>query len=103
LAYLVQVLLPRYAQDGTPFPDTQYAAIRRELTEEFGGVTAYMRSPAAGLWKRDDGTIDRDEMLMVEVMADDLDRDWWDRYRRDLESRFNQDAIVARAIAIEPL
>jgi hypothetical protein len=103
LPHLVQVLVPRYANDGTAFPEAQFARIRRELTDKFGGVTAYMRSPAAGLWKRDDGTVDRDEMVMVEVMVDTLDLSWWHSYRRDLESRFSQDAIVARAIAIESL
>jgi hypothetical protein len=62
-----------------------------------------MRSPAAGLWKRDDGAIDRDEVLMVEVMVDSLDQPWWHRYRSELETRFSQDAIAARAIVIDEL
>ena len=42
-------------------------------------------------------------MLVLEVMADELDRDWWGRYRRELEARFRQDEIVVRAQPFEPL
>ena len=52
---------------------------------------------------RDDGTIDRDQMVMVEVMVDELDAEWWAAYRVQLERRFQQDAIVARALSISPL
>jgi hypothetical protein len=30
-------------------------------------------------------------------MADQLDREWWRSYRRDLERAFRQEAIVVRA------
>jgi hypothetical protein len=103
VAFLVQVLLPLFGRDGSAIDEPRFAAVRRELTERFGGVTAYMRSPAAGLWRREDGTVDRDQMVMVEVMVDALDRAWWAGYRTRLETRFDQDAIVARAIAIERL
>ena len=103
MPHLVQILLPLYRQDGTMVAEADFATVRRELTDRFGGVTAYMRSPAAGLWKRDDGKVDRDQVVMVEVMVDEIDRDWWDEYRRQLESRFNQEAIVTRAIAIQSL
>src|SRR4051812_30716361 len=103
MSHLVQVLLPLFDNEGRRFEEAQFAEIRRELTERFGGVTAYVRSPAAGIWKKDDGSIDRDEMVMIEVMVNALDREWWAGYRRSLEQRFSQDAIVARCIAIETL
>jgi hypothetical protein len=97
------MLLPVFDSEGRQFADAMYADVRRELTGRFGGVTAYVRSPATGLWKRDDGTIDRDQMVMVEVMVDELDAEWWAAYRVQLERRFQQDAIVARALSISPL
>jgi hypothetical protein len=36
-------------------------------------------------------------------MARDLDRSWWERYRADLEQRFDQETIVVRAIRVEML
>jgi hypothetical protein len=101
--HLVQVLLPVVDNDGRQFGDEMFADVRRELTSRFGGVTAYVRSPATGLWCRDDGAIDRDEMVMIEVMVDHLDATWWAEYRGQLERRFRQETIVARAIAITSL
>ena len=71
-----------------------------ELTERFGGLTAHMRAPARGVWKTEDGDEARDDIVIFEVMTDRVDRDWWDAYRKRLQDRFRQDAIVIRAMAI---
>ncbi len=101
--HLVQVLLPVFDNEGRRFAEEAFGRVRRELTERFGGVTAYLRSPATGLWQRDDGQLDRDEMVMFETMADELDEDWWKDYRKELEQRFSQERIVARAIHMRAL
>jgi hypothetical protein len=101
--FLVQLLLPVYDNDGAAIAENEFTTVRRELTERFGGVTAYVRSPAAGLWKRDDGKVDRDDVVMVEVVADSLDRAWWGQYRERLEQRFRQETILLRSIVVESL
>jgi hypothetical protein len=55
------------------------------------------------LWKQGGGAPDRDEIVILEVMADWLDRGWWRSYRTGLERRFRQDAIVVRAREVELL
>ena len=95
---LVEILLPVADNAGTPFPRAAFDQVRRELTERFGGVTAFLRAPASGLWRDDEGVLRRDEVAIFEVMADDLDEAWWRDYRRTLEKRFDQDEIVVRAI-----
>jgi len=45
--YLLQILLPLVDNQGQRFDDHRFSHVRRELTERFGGVTAYLRSPAA--------------------------------------------------------
>ena len=45
----------------------------------------------------------RDEVVLVEVMADRLDHRWWAVYREDLQRRFAQDEVLVRASAIERL
>jgi hypothetical protein len=45
----------------------------------------------------------RDEMVMVEVMVDALDRPWWRGYRHELEQRFRQSELVVRALACDRL
>lgn len=95
--YLVQILLPLYDNDGRAFDAALYRAVGRELTERFGGLTAYARSPASGLWKEDEGTTVRDDVVVYEVMADDLDRAWWTAYRERLRLAFRQEALIVRA------
>ena len=100
---LVQILLPLNHQDGTAVPIEEFALVRVELTEKFGGVTAYQRSPATGLWKRNEDDVERDQVIMVEVVVDEFDPRWWQQYRRELERRFGQEQIHARALAMESI
>jgi hypothetical protein len=100
-AHLIQILLPLHFCDGSDVPADMFSQVRTELTEAFGGVTAYTRSPASGLWKRTEDEVERDQVIMIEVVADALDRDWWARYRETLEQRFGQEEVHARALAIE--
>jgi hypothetical protein len=101
--HLIQILLPLYANDGTPFPPQDYARVRDELTEHFGGVTAYLRSPAEGLWRDAATHAVRDEIVIYEVMSSELDRNWWRTYRQELTARFRQELLIVRAHAIELL
>ena len=73
---LVQIFLPLYDHNGRRFPAKAYSTKRNLLVERFGGVTAYMRSPARGLWK-DGGKTKRDDMVILEVMVRRTDRQWW--------------------------
>ena len=101
--HLIQVLLPLYDNDGQPLTKDLFRAVAAELTERFGGLTAYTRAPAEGRWKEDEGTTARDDIVVYEVMADRLDRDWWGQYRAGLERRFRQDQVIVRATAVEQL
>ena len=101
--YLVQLLLPLYDNGGRRISPEQFAQIRDELTHRYGGVTAYLRSPAQGTWKQGSGEVGRDEIVMCEVMVQDLDRDWWSAYRSTLERRFGQQEMVVRATPLERL
>ena len=101
--YLVQLLLPLYDNSGNRFPKARLREVADELTDRCGGVTAYLRSPAEGSWREGSGAVDKDEVVMFEVMVDHLDRDWWSRYREALQTRFSQDELVVRATAMERL
>lgn len=94
--YIIQILLPLYDNEGNRFDPHAYAAVRTELTELYGGLTAYSRAPAEGLWERD-GDVKRDDIVVFEVMASELNEAGWTRYRHELEARFRQDAVVVRA------
>jgi hypothetical protein len=100
---LVQILLPVYDAQGSRFPQSMYDAVARELTERFGGLTAYVRAPAAGLWEAGSGETRRDDIVVYEVMVEALDEGWWKRYRESLERAFRQDELVVRAQDIRRL
>jgi hypothetical protein len=91
-------------QEGRAFPPDQFARVREKLADTFGGVTAYLHAPAEGVWKDErQGETDREEVVVVEVMADALDREWWRRFREDLSRQFRQEELVVRALPLERL
>jgi hypothetical protein len=95
--HLIQLLLPLYDNDNQPLPKTLFSEVRHELIERFGGLTAYTRAPANGLWLEDGEHAVRDDLVIYEVMAPKLDRIWWQNYRSSLETRFRQERIMVRA------
>ncbi len=101
--HLVQIFLPLYDARGEAFARSLFDRVRGELTDVHGGVTAFVRSPAVGAWEDEAGRVQRDEVVLVEVMVAQLDHGWWARYRQQLEQRFDQDEILVRAMGIERL
>jgi hypothetical protein len=102
--HLVQLLLPLFDNDGKQLPEAAFTRVRSELTERFGGLTAYTRAPASGLWQDDDtGRTKRDDIVVYEVMVDEIDRAWWEQYREVLKTTFRQKELVVRAQSIELL
>jgi hypothetical protein len=101
--HLIELFLPTFDNAGKRFAKAEFDRVRHELTARFGGVTAFLRSPAIGLWADNAGDVRRDDLAIFEVMADSLDRDWWRGYREQLERRFRQEEIVMRASSFERL
>ena len=101
---LIQLLLPTKIPS-RPTADSAHALAmtRRELTDQFDGLTAYVRSPAHGIWTSADGEVEQDDVVMVEVVTDHFDRAWWRTYASVLSRRFRQDAIHVRALPIDLL
>ena len=100
--HLIQLILPLYDPDREPIPASLFQEVKQVLVERFGGVTAFTRAPAEGLWE-DGGGVARDDVLLYEVMAESLDRSWWAAYREQLEAKFRQEELVVRAHEIERL
>lgn len=94
--FVIEIFLPLTDNDGRPFPAHLYATERQALTERFGGLTIYSRAPAAGLWAQDD-TVVKDDIVIFEVMAEQLDTAWWTQYRAHLQAAFRQDSVLIRA------
>jgi hypothetical protein len=100
--HLIQILLPLNDGEGRRFPADLFERLAHELTEKFGGATSFTRSPAEGRWKSGQST-ERDDIAVIEVMAETVDRDWWAELRRRLEHEFQQDEVVVRGQRTERL
>ncbi len=100
--HLIEIFLPLHDNHGAPFATGQFAEVRRRLTEQFGGLTAFTRAPAEGTEKEGDSER-REPMVVFEVMTDKLDENWWSTYRLQLEDSFRQDRILIRVSEIRLL
>ena len=92
---LVQILLPLRDNRGRQFKCSLHERVRKEITDEFGGLTAYTRSPARGVWKTG-GKEKRDDLVILEIMSPRARHIWWKRYRHKLERRFKQEKLIVR-------
>lgn len=101
--YLIQILLPLYDNDGNALSQDEFLRVRDELSERFGGITTYMRSPARGLWKETRETTVHDDIVIYEVMTPELDRDWWKSYREQLTLAFRQALLIVRVSEVQLL
>lgn len=100
--HLVEVFLPLQYPTGEAVPVSVFDLIKQELTEEFGGVTVYARSPAEGLWSSG-GQVQRDSIVVCEVMTPKLDKDWWSAFRGRLEALLRQKEILVRTSRVQRL
>jgi hypothetical protein len=94
--HVVEILLPLFSNAGKRFGREPFDRTRQELLDRFGGITAFTRSPAEGLWAEEGQTV-RDEVVIFEIVADSIDAAWWTNYRRTLEDRFKQESIMIRS------
>jgi hypothetical protein len=101
--HLIQLLLPVQDNHGQAYPRRFYDELVKRLTEKFGGVTAYTRAPATGVWEAGSGAKVRDQVVVYEVMVDQLNLEWWADLRQQLERQFAQEELVIRAQEIQRL
>jgi hypothetical protein len=100
--HVIQILLPLSDNNGKPFAGAILQAIRQELTDRFGGLTAFTRAPAEGIWAHD-GRQAKDDIVVVEIMAETIDRDWWSAFRRRVERELRQERLIVRSQPAEML
>lgn len=94
--YLVRLYIPLLAAE-------QFSDIKEELVARFGGLTAFTRAPAEGLWKPDQSAAQRDNIVVIEVMSDSFDEIWWRSYRARLERQLKQDKLLATVQDVTPI
>jgi hypothetical protein len=99
---LVEVFVPLNRGDGSQVDRNEIDELVRRLADRFGGATAFSRAPADGLWK-DDSAMSHDRIVILEVMVDRVDRQWWTAFRKELEQDLQQEKLVVRSTLCELL
>jgi hypothetical protein len=98
--HLIQILLPLTTNSGLEQPQELFREFESDLIERYGGLTAYIQSPAQGHWKDGDDRTSKDQIVVFEVMARVLDASWWSARRQQAEKDFGQSQIVIRATKV---
>src|SRR6185312_9794618 len=94
---------PRLADNsGTPYPHAVLQEINKALTQPFVGLTAFSRAPAKGVWAKE-GKAQEDDIVIVEVMTDVLETEWWAAFPKNLEAKLKQEEIIIRSQTITTL
>jgi len=93
---LVQVFVPVIWKDDPARFASEVGQVVQELTERFGGATSFVRDAAEGRWKNDDGVVERDDVVVVEVQVGEVSLPWWTAFQARLARRFGQDEILVR-------
>lgn len=100
---LIQIYLPLHANDGTAFAHRKFQRVKEQLTEEFGGVTAFLRTPGEGVWAESPSKVVEDDVVTFEVVADRVNRGWWQEFKAQLQRDFEQEEILIRTTRVEIL
>src|SRR5579884_3032862 len=101
--HVIEIFLPVRRNYGSLQPRGVLGDIRAELVEKFGGLTAYSRAPADGFWQSEEGQVEQDAIVVIEVMTEETDRQWWRDFRARLEKLLEQQAVLIRSSAVERL
>ncbi len=97
--YLIEILLPLADNEHQAFKSEYFEEVQQHLTEKFGGLTAFTRTPAEGLWKQDKGSkTHRDDIIIFEVLAPTFKKGWWHDYKEKLKTTFQQKEIIIKVM-----
>ena len=99
-SFLMQLVLPTHNNAGEAFADQIWEDLKTRLVDKFGGVTAFRRSPAQGVWSPTPDRRASEDVFMVEVMTDALDVAWWAALQQEFEASLDQEHIIIRAIQV---
>ncbi|MDQ0637814.1 inorganic pyrophosphatase [Pedobacter sp. W3I1] len=93
---LIQLFLPLI---NSPSADKKLKALEQKLIKNFGGLSIYAQNPVSGKW-REKGQLEKDKMMVFEVMVPIFDQKFWQKLKTSLEKQFNQKEILIRSLDI---
>lgn len=101
--HLIELFLPLYDSEGNRFPEKIFSDLKNELTGTFGGLTIHSKAPATGLWKPVNDEPVKDTIIIYEIMTENIDEDYWQRWKKQLQTDLEQDEIMIRSTLIRLL
>lgn len=100
---LFEIFLPLRDNSGNAFPKRHFEKLRNLLVKKFGGVTLYHRTPVRGVWDGPQSGVDRDDMIIYEVMASCGEEVFWRGLKEDLKKAFRQQELLIRSTTVNVL
>ncbi|WP_230145299.1 MULTISPECIES: inorganic diphosphatase [unclassified Pedobacter] len=93
---LIQLFLPF---TDLPSADTRLKTLEQLLIKKFGGLSIYAHQPVLGKWQ-DQTRLEKDKMIVFEVMVALFDKEFWKAIKSKLEKQFHQKEILIRVFDI---
>lgn len=93
---LIQLFLPL---TNSPSADKKLKALEQKLIKNFGGLSIYAQNPASGSWRKK-GQLEKDKMMVFEVMVPVFNEKFWKKLKTSLERQFGQKEILIRSLDI---
>ncbi|QDW26287.1 inorganic diphosphatase [Pedobacter sp. KBS0701] len=93
---LIQLFLPL---TNSRSADQKLKALEQKLIKNFGGLSIYAQNPVLGSW-REKGQLEKDKMMVFEVMVPLVDQKFWKKLKTSLEKQFRQKEILIRSLDI---
>lgn len=72
---MVQLFIPYFDARQT-VPNQPYNCLKEQLTGKFGGISMWEEAPVTGLWKSEEQSVQKDRLLIFEVLATTMDTDY---------------------------
>jgi len=93
---LIQLFLPL---TNSRSADKKLKALEQKLIKNFGGLSIYAQNPVFGSW-REKGQLEKDKMMVFEVIVSVLDQEFWKELKSSLKKQFRQKEILIRSLDI---
>ncbi|MEA3187342.1 MAG: hypothetical protein QOD99_1172 [Chthoniobacter sp.] len=94
--------VPLCRNDGAPVSEEKLARLKKELVEQFGGLTNFPQANE-GFWKIGSITF-RDKIVILRVLADDEKQsaEFFKKLKKEMQREWEQDdvLIVARDVSV---
>ncbi|MFD0941497.1 inorganic diphosphatase [Pedobacter boryungensis] len=99
----IELFIPVYNKKGKPFPKKYYTNLHQKLTDKFGGLTMYSRVPVIGFWKENTANTVKENIIVYEVLATEIDDKFWSKLKKWILKTFAQEEIIIHISSVSSI